>query len=132
VLFLPDSDGEDKSVEFSRLEAEFERRATEIARPIRVICCAAVPEVEAWLLAGHPDKWDPSWQWGAMRADRSIKENYFHPFLERHGQNESRFPDEGRRQLMLGALRNYDGLKQRCPELRDLESRIRACVINIP
>src|ERR1035438_7230529 len=104
VLFLPDFDGEDRNPEFARLEAEFEQHAIEIAKPIRVICCAAVPEIEAWVLAGHPGKWDPTWQWGTMRGDRSIRENYFYPFLERQGQDESRFPDEGRRRLMLGAL----------------------------
>jgi hypothetical protein len=74
VLFLPDSDGQDRSVEFARLEADFEQCAKDIAKPIRVICCAAVPEVEAWLLAGHRDKWEQDWQWAIMRGDNSIKE----------------------------------------------------------
>jgi hypothetical protein len=125
VLFLPDSDGQDRGIDFARIETEFERAAVAIARPIRVICCAAVPEVEAWLLAGHQDKWEPGWQWGTMRGDRSIKENYFHPFLEVHGQNQSRLPDAGRRQLTVEALRNFAGIKQRCPELQELENRVR-------
>ena len=83
VLFLPDSDGQDRSGEFARLEADFELQAVAIAKPIRLICCAAVPEVEAWLLAGHTDKWEQEWQWGTMRADRSIKENYFIRFFRR-------------------------------------------------
>jgi hypothetical protein len=132
VLFLPDSDGQDRSAEFARLEAEFEREALIIARPIRLICCAAVPELEAWLLAGHQDKWEGSWQWGKMRADRSIKENYFYPFLEAHGQDQSRFPDAGRRQLMVEALRNFTGIKQRCPELQELENRIRDHIACLP
>ena len=80
-LFLPDSDGQDRSDDFARLEAVFEQQAVALGKFIRLICCAAVPEVEAWLLAGHQDKWEPDWQWGAMRADRSIKENYFYPFI---------------------------------------------------
>jgi hypothetical protein len=124
ILFLPDSDGQDRSAEFARLEADFEKRAVAVSRPIRLICCAAEPEVEAWLLAGHQDKWEPDWQWGTMRADPSIKENYFYPFLQKHGQNQSSYPDGGRKQLMLAALRNYTGIKQRCPELQLLETRI--------
>jgi hypothetical protein len=132
VLFLPDSDGQNRSAEFARLEAEFEQQAATIARPIRLICCAAVPEVESWLLAGHQDKWKPDWQWGTMRADRSIKENYFGPFLQVHGQEQSRYPDGGRKQLMLEALRNYAGIKQRCPELQKLEDRVRAYIASLP
>jgi hypothetical protein len=131
VLFLPDSDGQDRSAEFARLEVEFEQEAVAIVRPIRLICCAAVPELEAWLLAGHQDKWEQDWQWGAMRADRSIKENYFHRFLETHGRDQFRYPDGGRKQLMIEALRNFTGIKQRCPELQELENRIRAHIVSL-
>jgi hypothetical protein len=132
VLFLPDSDGEDRGAEFARLETEFSRKAQEIGKSIRLICCAAVPELEAWLLAGHQDNWEPGWQWAAMRSDRSIKENYFDPFLGKHGQDKSRYPDQGRKQLTIEALRNYDGIKSRCPELQELEDRIRAHVASLP
>jgi hypothetical protein len=132
ILFLPDSDGFDRSAEFARLEAEFEQEAAAVAKSVRLICCAAVPEVEAWLLAGHQDKWEPNWKWGTMRADRSIKENYFSPFLQRHGQDQSRFPDGGRKQLMIGSLRNYAGIKQRCPELQELEDRVRTHIASLP
>jgi hypothetical protein len=106
------------------MEADFERVAIEAGKPIRLICCAAEPEVEAWLLAGHQERWETDWQWGAMRADRSIKENYFYPFLQKHGQDSSRFPDQGRKQLMVAALRNYGGIRQRCPEIQALEVKI--------
>ena len=132
VLFLPDSDGKDRSGEFDRLEAEFEQQAAAIGKRVRLICCAAIPEVEAWLLAGHQDKWrEAGWQWGTMRADRSIKENYFDPFLQRHAQDKSRYPDGGRKQLMLEALQNYLGIKKRCPELQGLEDRVRAHIASI-
>jgi len=124
VLFLPDSDGTDRIGEFASMEAKFRQQAIAAGKPIRLICCAAIPEVEAWLLAGHQDKWEPDWQWGAMRADRSIKENYFDPFIQKHGQDASRYPDQGRKQLMSAALRNYVGIRQRCPELQELESKI--------
>jgi len=125
VLFLPDSDGLDRSREISRMETEFAQQAATSGKSLQLICCAAVPEVEAWLLAGHSDKWEPDWQWGAMRADRSIKENYFTRFLEMHGQDRARYPDGGRKQLIAEALRNYTAIKQRCPELQELESRVR-------
>jgi hypothetical protein len=83
------------------------------------------------LLAGQQDKWEKDWQWGAMRADPSIKENYFQRFLEAHGQDRSRYPDAGRKQLMIEALRNFTGIKQRCPELQDLEDRIRAHIVSL-
>jgi hypothetical protein len=67
-----------------------------------------------------------------MRADRSIKENYFVPFLEKHGQDASRYPDQGRRQLMVEALRNYAGMRQRCPEIQTLEARVRMHIVNLP
>jgi len=132
VLFLPDSDGLDRSAEFAQMEADFEREAVANGKPIRLICCAAVPELEAWLLAGHQDKWEPNWQWGRMRADGAIKENYFLPFLRKHGENASRYPDQGRKQLMAEALRNYTGIRQRCPELQTLEARIRVHLANLP
>ena len=132
VLFLPDSDGQDRSAEFVLMEADFEREAVAIGKSIRLICCAAVPEVEAWLLAGHQDKWEADWQWGTMRADRSLKENYFYPFLQKHGQEESRYPDQGRKQLMVAALRNYTGIRQRCPELQTLEDSVQMYIANLP
>jgi hypothetical protein len=131
VLFLPDSDGEDRNDEFNKLEMEFVREALQLNKRVELICCAAVPEVEAWVLAGHEDKWEQDWQWGRMRADASFKENYFNPFLQRHGQDQSIYPDGGRRQLMQAALRNFVGIKQRCPELQHLENRIRNYLANI-
>lgn len=131
VLFLPDSDCEDRTGEFAAMEADFERKAIAMGKAIRLICCAAVPEVEAWLLAGHADKWEPDWKWGTMRADRSIKENYFYPFLQKRCQDESRYPDEGRKQLMVAALRNYAGIRERCSEVQELEARIRAHIASL-
>ena len=59
-LSLPDADGnhQGRAVLFANLEA---------AHGPKLICCAAVEEVEAWLPAGHIDKLDRSW--AAVRAD---------------------------------------------------------------
>jgi hypothetical protein len=131
VLFLPDSDGQNQDAEFAAMEAEFEREAVALSRSIRLICCAAVPELEAWLLAGHQDKWEPDWKWAAMRTESSFKETYFRRFIQKYGQDAARLPDQGRKQLMIEALRNYAGIRSRCEELQRLESRIRAHLVDV-
>jgi hypothetical protein len=123
VLFLPDSDTQDRTAEFQRMEREFNTIARASNRSIRLLCCAAVPEVEAWLLAGHPDKLKiKGWAWNVIRREPSLKEVYFHPFLAQYGSENA--TDGGRKSLMLDGLANYEGIKQRCPELQGLEDRI--------
>jgi hypothetical protein len=110
-LFLVDADGEDGSETFGHLESKHGRQ---------LICCAALEEVEAWLLAGHIEKLDLPWR--EVRADVSVKENVFAPFLRQHG--DSRRLGGGRDLLMRQTLTNYPGLLQRCPELKDLHDRV--------
>ncbi len=116
ILFLPDADGNDRSAEFAALQA----RAVEVGASL--LCCAAIQEIETWLLAGHLDKLDPSW--AEIRADLDVKETVFGPFLAQHG--DPRRASGGRDLLMEETLRNYPGLLARCPELAELEARIRA------
>ena len=111
LLFLPDADGKDRSGQFARLESEYGRK---------LICCAAVQEVEAWLLAGHTDKLPRPWR--EIQADVSVKENVFVPFLNEFG--DSRQPGGGREALMQQTLTNLRGLLERCPELAVLQRRI--------
>ena len=115
LLFLPDADGKDRSGEFRALEEEALRRS------VRLLCCAAVQEVETWLLAGHRDRLDVRWQ--AVRDDVSVKENVFHPFLAVHGNLKA--AGQGRDVLMRATLNGYGSLLQLCPELAELERRIR-------
>lgn len=77
MLFLPDADGKDRSGEFTHLEQKA------LQAGVKLICCAAVQEVEVWLLAGHTDKLEQSWN--EIRADVSVKENVFVPFLRQYG-----------------------------------------------
>jgi hypothetical protein len=112
-LFLPDSD------RASNLEA-LERELSE--RNVHLFCCAAQPEVEAWLLAGHRDKLPLSW--GDVRQHGHLKEAVFEPFLSQFG--DSRSPGGGREQLVRETLSTYRGLLSVCPELADLEGRLRA------
>lgn len=116
-LFLPDCDGQHRARAdlFANLEA---------MHGPKLICCAAVEEVEAWLLAGHTDKLDRPWP--AVRADTSVKENVFNPFLKVHGNPDR--PGAGRERLMLETLANLRGLLERCPELTRLQERICAAL----
>ncbi len=114
-LFLPDADGKDRSAEFRGLEEEADRQG------VRLLCCAAEQEVEVWLLAGYRDRLEARWQ--EVRSDISVKENVFFRFLADHGNAKA--PGGGRDVLMNQALNGYGALLQLCPELADLERRIR-------
>lgn len=115
LLFLPDADGKDRTREFERLEKEARKKQ------VKLLCCAAREEVEIWLLAGHLDKLNVRWE--ELRTEVSLKEKYFEPFLNTHG--DPRRAGEGRDLLMHATLQNYSGLLQRCPELAELQEKIR-------
>lgn len=119
LLFLPDADGKDRAKEFERLEIEARKKG------VKLICCAAQQEVEVWLLAGHLDKLSVRWE--ELRTEISVKEKYFEPFLNDHG--DPRRAGGGRDVLMKTTLQNYSGLLQRCPELAELEEKIRALLM---
>jgi hypothetical protein len=111
-LFLPDAD------QPGNLEA-LEGRLRE--QGIHLFCCAAQPEVEAWLLAGHQEKLHLRWH--DVRQHTSLKEDVFAPFLEQFGDNRS--VGGGRKRLMCETLSNYRGLLSVCPELSTLQDRLR-------
>lgn len=111
-LFLPDAD---RAGDLAHLEEELAERR------VHLFCCAAQPEVEAWLLAGHRDELGIPWQ--DVRQHRRLKEDVFEPFLEQFG--DSRSPGAGRERLIRQTLTNYRGLLSVCPELADLERRLR-------
>lgn len=128
ILFIADADGqvEVRKDEFKRLEELAEARP----RPVKLICCAAEQELETWLLSGHPEKVkSQGWRWQEIQAEVSVKERFFRPFLEQYGDPAT--PSQGRERLMQEALANYDGIKQRCPELQQLEDRVRAHLANL-
>jgi hypothetical protein len=111
-LFLPDGD---RASGLSDLEGDLEGRG------IRLICCAAMPELEAWLLAGHRDRL--TLPWGQVRQHPHLKEDVFEPFLAQFGDGRS--PGGGRERLVRETLANYRGLLSVCPELAELEDRLR-------
>ena len=116
LLFLPDNDGQNRAVGLRRLEERVAQSG------VRLLCCAAIEEVETWLLAGHRSKLQQDWR--QVRQDVSVKENVFTPFLEQFGNRKE--SSGGRRRLMKEALRNYHSVTQLCPEIGDLEGRIKA------
>lgn len=116
-LFLPDADRAD---DLRWLESELGEHG------INLFCCAAQPEVEAWLLAGHRDKLPIPW--GDVRQHAHMKEDVFEPFLKEYGDRRS--PGGGRERLVRETLNNYRGLLDVCPELRQLEGRLRAFLAN--
>jgi len=111
-LFMPDAD---RARNLAGLEKELE------AQGVCLRCCAAKPEVEAWLLAGHREKLQLDWK--HVREHASLKEKVFAPFLEKHG--DARAAGAGRSALMDATLRNYDGLLTACDELKELQDRLR-------
>ena len=112
-LFLPDGD---RAAGLAALEEEMAHRG------IHLICCAAQPEIEAWLLAGFRDELGVAWP--ELRQHPRLKEEVFEPFLSQFG--DARSPGGGRERLMRQTLGNYRGLLSVCPELADLENRLRA------
>jgi hypothetical protein len=63
-----------------------------------------------------------SLNWQNIRADISVKEDIFAPFLAQYGDPHR--AGGGRDLLMNQTLQNYDGLLQRCSELAILQERI--------
>jgi hypothetical protein len=110
-LFLPEGD---RAGDLQPLEAELSDQ------DVNLLCCAAKPEVEAWLLAGHRDKLSISWS--QVPEHRRLKEDVFEPFLAEFGDSQS--PGGGRERLTRETLANYRGLLSVCPELADLQRRL--------
>jgi hypothetical protein len=111
-LFLPDAD---RVANLDGLEHDLKGRG------ICLKCCAAQPEVEAWLLAGHRQHLDLPWP--QVRGHPKLKEVVFEPFLAQHG--DLRSPGRGRESLMKETLSNYRSLLEMCPELKGLDRRLR-------
>ena len=83
--------------------------------------CIAIEEVEIWLLAGHLSKLGVPWK--VLRADASVKENHFGPFLAKYGDDTKK--DGGREELMLEALKNLQGILGKCEELNEFVELVR-------
>jgi hypothetical protein len=116
----------DRDGEPHRREAlnDLERKIRKVLRRPRLFLAEhAWQEVEVWALAGISWKLKPRWSWEAIRSERDSKEIYFEPIAKARGLFGS--PGQGRRELGEEAARNYPKVRQNCPEVRDLEDRIR-------
>lgn len=113
-LFVPDGDlANDQAMR------DLETRLSE--RGVTLVCQAAVPELEAWLLAGSDVRFSEAW--GDMRSARDFKERYAEPFIRSHGNPKA--AGLGRGRLAVAALGNWNRVTTRCPELGQLVERLR-------
>ena len=69
-------------------------------------------EIETWLLAGVDLPQD--WRWQDVRAEVSVKENYFKPLAEQRGVVST--PGEGREVLGKEAARKIPTIRKKCHE----------------
>ena len=117
-ILILDQDGKDRHDEFEVLLAEAKNNGIALA------CCAAKPELEAWLLAGHTQNLDVPWP--EIRSHSRLKEEVFEPFLKKFGDES--LSDGGRARLMQETLRQYRGLIARCPEIKLLQEDLLALI----
>jgi hypothetical protein len=90
--------------------------------PKTLMAVDAWQEIEVWCLAGL--NLLPGWKWTTIRQEPHPKETYFLPLAEQRRLLDE--PGEGRKTLTIEAVRNYEKIRQRCPEdVTDLEDRIR-------
>jgi hypothetical protein len=85
-------------------------------------------EIEVWTLAGHD--LSTNWDWQIIRDDNDPKEHFFLPFAEQRGVANSL--ENAYRTLSREAASRYGRITQLCPELAELESRIRDWMIQNP
>ncbi len=78
-------------------------------------------ECEVWLLAGHDLPRD--WAWKKVRDHRHPKEAYYRPFAEARGVIGE--PAAGRGTLGREAAARYSRIRKLCPEVAELEERMR-------
>ena len=120
-LFIICVDRDGKSGAQNSLNRLEEKAATILTPAKHLIGENAWQEVEVWALAGHdlPNQW--SWQ--DIRAEVSLKETYFEPFVALEGLQDS--PGRGRKILGEAAARRYPRIRKLCKaDVLNLENRI--------
>ncbi len=116
----------DRDADTHRREAldDLEQKIHKVLRAPRLFLAEqAWQEVEVWVLAGINWWLKGKWAWDAIRSERDSKEMYFEPIARDRRLFD--LPGQGRRELGLEAARNYAKVRQNCPEVRELEERIR-------
>jgi hypothetical protein len=87
--------------------------------------CAAVEEVETWMLALHRAELEAAF--GEVRAECDPKERFAEPFLSRMGWSTE--VGGGRKRAMRALAGNWAGLLQVCPEIRGLRDALREWLV---
>lgn len=77
-------------------------------------------EIETWLLAGLD--LPSEWSWAEVRAEVHVKETYFEPLASQRGLANSL--GGGRDELGREAARQLAAIRQKCPELNTLATRL--------
>jgi hypothetical protein len=116
-LLIIDRDGVESRQ--SRVDA---RVAEANGRGKSMVGCLAIEEIEVWALAPHADGINAAWK--SIRSERSPKEVYFEPFIEKNNWLES--VGKGRKVVMKALAGNWRSLKTRCPELQKLQDDVAA------
>lgn len=119
-IFVPDADRAADAAMVA-LEADLRRGG------VRLLVCAAQPEVEIYACVAH--RAGLGMTWNEAREHPRFKDQVFEPLLARHG--DPRRPGGGRDQLVASTLTNFPALLQFCPELARLLERIREQVVDI-
>ena len=114
-LFFPDADRASTDA-MQALERNLAKR------DIRLLCCAAQPELEIYACVSFRSDMQETWE--DARRNPRMKEEVFQPLLDRHGNQ--RRPDRGRGLMIAKSLKNLRLLFQLCPELKCLRDRIAA------
>lgn len=123
-LFMPDRDGPPDLEGQNRLH-ELETLESNVRDKGQwLLTCAAVEEVEVWMMAGHPQKLrDLGLTLDEVRHERKPSRGSCIRFLAAYGD---RSPGEGRLQLTTEGVRQAEALFSRCGELGELVERIRS------
>ena len=114
-LFFPDADK-------ATNEAMQDLEGHVASKGIKLLCCAAQPEVEIYACAAFRD--DISVKWKEARRHPRMKEEIFAPLLASHG--DPRRPGAGRDLMIDRSPDNLPLLLRLCPELQSLRDRITA------
>lgn len=117
IFFLIiDRDGKE-----NRESGKFADRLTDAtAAGKQMFGCLAVEELEVWALALHHK--DLKEDWDSIRKHPDPKETYFDPFAKLQNWGG---PGKGRKTAMNSLRQNWNSLKNRCPELKDLSQQVK-------
>lgn len=123
VLFMPDRDHMDGQEGRPDRTAQLQALETDVRRQgFPFVVCAAIEEVEVWLMAGHPEKLQElDLNFPQVRTELKPSQGSFRRFITRFGD---RSPGQGRKNLAIAAARDLDRVLRSCPELQDLLTKI--------